>query len=353
VAHDFNNLLSAILGRTQLLLRGGPDEETRRQLEVIERAALDGAQTVRRVQEFTRVRQDERIETVDLAAIAADAVELTRPAWDSGAQKRGVPIELLLDLRARRTVAGSGSELREVLTNLILNAVDAMPEGGTLMVSSEEGPGRVRLCVRDTGIGMDEATRSRVFEPFFTTKSSRGGGLGLSVAYGIVQRHKGTLEVHSEPGRGSLFTITLPVANGEVNAPPPVPEAKGSAPLEVLVVDDERVVLDVLAEMLRSLGHRVTPALGGHAACEALRKGRYDVVFSDLGMPDVTGWDVAAEARREDHARAFVLVSGWGHQLEPAEVAERGVDRVLPKPFSLDEVREAIGGLFQGERRSA
>jgi signal transduction histidine kinase len=354
VAHDFNNILAAILGRTQLLLQSVDDPGIRRQLGVVEQAALDGAQTVRRVQEFTRVRQDERFETLDLNRVLYGVVELTRPAWEAGAKRRGVVVNLHLDLKASQTIVGAASELREVFTNMVLNAVDAMPAGGELWISSADADGDVRVQVRDTGVGMDHDTRARVFDPFFTTKEVKGTGLGLSVAYGIVKRHRGHIDVHSSPGAGTEFTLTfptgaIPMAHGPAaDGPPPTA-------LRALVADDEESVLTVLAEMLRGMGHQVTPALGGPAAIELLRHETYDVVFTDLGMPEVNGWDLAAVVKSRRPDCAVVLVSGWGFQLEEDAALSRGVDRVLAKPFSFVEVERTVTALFdpKGHRRAA
>jgi len=354
VAHDFNNILAAILGRTQLLLQSVDDPGIRRQLGVVEQAALDGAQTVRRVQEFTRVRQDERFETLDVNRVLYGVVELTRPAWEAGVKRRGVVVNLHLDLKATRTIAGAASELGEVFTNMVLNAVDAMPSGGELWITTADTPEHVRVQVRDTGVGMDQETRARVFDPFFTTKEVKGTGLGLSVAYGIVKRHRGNIEVHSSRGSGTEFTLTLP--HGAI----PVelgPAADGPAPtsLRALVADDEESVLSVLVEMLRGMGHQVTPALGGSAAIEVLRLETFDVVFTDLGMPDVNGWDLAAVVKSRRPECAVVLVSGWGFQLEEDAAQSRGVDRVMAKPFSFPDVEGALRALFdpRGQRRAA
>jgi signal transduction histidine kinase/CheY-like chemotaxis protein len=354
VAHDFNNILAAILGHTQLLLQTVEDPEVRRQLGVVEQAALDGAQTVRRVQEFTRVRQDERFETLDVNRVLYGVVELTRPAWEAGAKRRGLVLNIHLDLKATCTVAGAASELREVFTNLVLNAVDALPMGGDLWITSADDADRVRVQVRDTGVGMDADTRARVFDPFFTTKDVKGTGLGLSVAYGIVTRHRGSIEVQSSPGGGAVFTVTFPVGatreerEAPEGGPPP-------ASLRALVVDDEATVLAVLAEMLGSLGHQVTASLGGPAAVEVLRGEVFDVVFTDLGMPDVNGWDLASVVKSRRPECAVVLVSGWGFQLEEEAAAARGVDRVLAKPFSFLDVETVLCALFDpnGQRRAA
>jgi len=354
VAHDFNNILAAILGRTQLLLQSVDDPGIRRQLGVVEQAALDGAQTVRRVQEFTRVRQDERFETLDLNRVLYGVVELTRPAWEAGAKRRGVVVNLHLDLKASDTIAGAASELREVFTNMVLNAVDAMPSGGELWITSADEPGHVKVQVRDSGVGMDHDTRARVFDPFFTTKEVKGTGLGLSVAYGIVKRHGGRIDVHSTPGEGTEFTLTFPTGVVPVALGP---SADGPTPtaLRALVADDEESVLTVLAEMLRGMGHQVTQALGGPAAVDLLRSATFDVVFTDLGMPEVNGWDLAAVVKSRRPECAVVLVSGWGFQLEEDAALARGVDRVMAKPFSFPDVEGSLRALFddKGQRRAA
>ncbi len=354
VAHDFNNILAAILGRTQLLMQTVADPEMRRQLSVVEQAALDGAQTVRRVQEFTRVRQDERFETLDVNRVLYGVVELTRPAWEAGAKRRGVVVNVHLDLRASQSIAGAASELREVFTNMVLNAVDAMPGGGDLWVSSADDDSVVRVQVRDTGVGMDHETRARIFDPFFTTKEVKGTGLGLSVAYGIVTRHHGRIEVHSSPGNGTQFTLEFPVGSVPVELGPLV-DGRAPTALRVLVVDDEEAVLYVLAEMLRGTGHFVTTALGGPAAIDVLREQKFDVVFTDLGMPDVNGWDLASLVKARHAECAVVLVSGWGFQLEEDAAHSRGVDLVMAKPFSFTDVESALRGLYDsnGQRRAA
>jgi CheY-like chemotaxis protein len=208
--------------------------------------------------------------------------------------------------------------------------------------------------VRDTGVGMDADTRARVFDPFFTTKEVKGTGLGLSVAYGIVARHRGRIDVQSSPGNGTLFTLTFPVGAVPVELGP---LAEGPAPtaMRVLVADDEESVLSVLAEMLRGMGHHVAAALGGPAAVEVLRGEAFDVVFTDLGMPEVNGWDLASVVKSRRPECAVVLVSGWGFQLEEDAAASRGVDLVMGKPFSFGDVEGALRALFEsnGQRRAA
>ncbi|MEO6462933.1 MAG: ATP-binding protein, partial [Candidatus Eisenbacteria bacterium] len=311
VAHDFNNMLAAILGRTQLLLTRATDPELRRSLELIEQTAQDGAQTVRRIQEFTRVRIDEALDEVDLHRILLDVVELTRPSWQTQAKARGVSIEIVKEFATEACVAGSASELREVFTNLVLNAVDAMHGGGRLTLGTRVVADRVIAEVSDTGQGMDDETQARCFDPFFTTKATKGTGLGLSVAYGIVGRHRGTIAVTSEPRRGTTFRLSFPLRHG-CATPPRVSEPAGdTGSFRVLVVDDEPAVLSVLSELLEVLGHVVTPAQGGPEGLACLRALTGDaapeVVFTDLGMPGVTGWDIARESKLLAPGRHVVL----------------------------------------------
>ena len=354
VAHDFNNILAAILGRTQLLLQQSGSVEIRGQLRVIEQAALDGAEAVRRVQEFTRVRQDADFETLDLNRILEDALELTRPVWEEGGRRRGAAITPAIELEARRTVAGNASELREVFTNLILNAVDAMPWGGDLRVTSRDEPASVVVRIADSGVGIPPESRPRIFDPFFTTKPGKGTGLGLSVAYGIVTRHSGAILVESEPHLGTEFTVRLPIGQGR---PRPASEPVSGRPpeLRVLVVDDEPVVLEVLADLLRALGQHVTTALGGPAGREAFTHGEFDLVVSDLGMPELNGWDLALAVKAVRPAVRVVLVTGWGTQLEAGAAEAHGVDRVISKPVTLDDLERALLNLAAGasNRRAA
>jgi signal transduction histidine kinase/ActR/RegA family two-component response regulator len=351
VAHDFNNMLAAILGRTQLMLARVKDPELRRSLELIEQTAQDGAQTVRRIQEFTRVRMDEALDEVDLHRILLDVVELTRPSWQTQAKARGVTIEIVRDFAPQARVAGNASELREVFTNLVLNAVDAMHAGGRLTLATRIDGERVVAEVRDTGEGMDDETQARCFDPFFTTKATKGTGLGLSVAYGIVGRHRGTIAVTSAPQKGTTFRLSFPTCHGPA-APPRATEPAGdTGSFRVLVVDDEPAVLSVLCELLEALGHEVTPANGGPEGLACLRAAtpdtRPEVVFTDLGMPGVTGWDIAREAKLLAPDGFVVLVTGWGVQLDPTNARAHGVDFLLGKPFTVEDVEGALRRIQQ------
>ena len=229
VAHDFNNLLASILGRAQLLLERVQDVKLRQWLKVIERAAMDGARTVRRLQDFTGIRRDQPAVDVDLNQVVQQVLETTESAWRQDRRRSGgAEIEVVTDLaEGLPPVAGDPAELREAFTNLVLNAVDAMPKGGTLTLRTRAADGQVEVEVRDTGTGIPEHIREKIFDPFFTTKGPKGTGLGLSMAYGILQRHNGRITVESEEGHGTIFRLLFPAAvSGAVaDAAPPLAAA--------------------------------------------------------------------------------------------------------------------------------
>ena len=341
VAHDFNNLLGAILGRAQLLRRRGMAKDVDHDLAVIEKAAQDGRETVRRIQEFSRTRRDKQFEPVDLDEIIADALEITKTRWKDDAMLRKVNITPVFQLIDAPPILGNASELREVFTNLILNAVDAMPQGGRLELSCRGDEERVIAEVRDTGVGMTEGIRQNIFDPFFTTKGARGMGLGMSVVYGIVTRHGGKIEVETALGKGTTFTLEFPrTAKRHVAAP----GSDGAAlpallrPGKILVVDDEPDVAAVVKDVLAMAGHDVDTALSGTIAMQMIEVTPYDLVFTDLGMPDMSGWDVAERIRAAKPGLTVALITGWGTSLDEADAARRGVSAIVHKPFEIDEL---------------
>ncbi|MBI2217854.1 MAG: GAF domain-containing protein [Candidatus Rokubacteria bacterium] len=353
VAHDFNNLLAAILGRAQLALRDAQDAKLRHWLEVIERAALDGAKTVRRLQDFTRIRRDEPFVPIDLNEIVRDALDMTQARWREEPQSRGIRVDVRADLGDVPAVAGDAAELREALTNLILNAVDAMPHGGTLTLETGPVAGGVELQVRDTGVGMPDSVRGRVFDPFFTTKGPRGTGLGLSITYGILSRHGVVIALDSEEGRGTTFRLLF-AAVAEVAAAGPQPAVAGVEPgptLTCLVVDDDEAVGTVIVDMIEASGHRAVLLHGGAAAIARFRAEPFHVVFTDLAMPGLSGWDVARAVKDCTTQVPVFMVTGFGVEL-PDDSRREHVDGVLGKPLRMEDVVEALGQAQRYRRQS-
>src|SRR5882672_2207023 len=293
MAHHLNNLFAVILGRVELMMGKVQEAGVRRSLDIIQRTAQDGAEVVRRVQRFSRVQPVSDV-AVDLNQLMQEVVELTRPRWHDEAHLRGSRIEVKVEAGVIGAAAGEPAPLREVLMNLLLNAADAIPQGGgriTLKTWSKDD--RVYCSVTDTGAGMPEEVRRRALEPFFTTKGPKATGLGLSVAYGTVQRYGGTLTVESTEGQGTAVEISLPTASkaAAVAKASPLAQKAPALPLRILVIDDELQVRSTLAEMLEEQGHLVTQAPGGREGLSFLESNRelVDVVISDLGMPDMTG----------------------------------------------------------------
>ncbi|MBI4591374.1 MAG: GAF domain-containing protein [Candidatus Rokubacteria bacterium] len=344
VAHDFNNLLSSILGRTQLLLRRVDDPKLSQWLQVIEQAATDGARTVRRIQEFARVRRDQPFVAVDLNRMVQEALEVTQSRWLEEAQSRGVTIEVVTNLAAIPPIAGDPTELREALTNLILNAVDAMPDGGTLSLSTRADEETATVIVSDTGIGMPAEVQPSIFDPFFTTKGPKGTGLGLSMTYGIVSRHRGQVAVESAEGRGSTFRLTFPVSQAAPEPPRPA-SLPAVSPMRCLVVDDEQRVLEVLGDVLAAGGHSAVLVADGAAAIERFRAEAFDLVLTDLAMPGVNGWQVARAVKDRAPSVPVLLITGWGVELPPEQLRAHGVDAVLSKPVKLEDILTAVATL--------
>ena len=345
IAHDFNNLLQAILGYAQLMKQNPTNAELiERSLTVVESAAMDGSETVRRIQQFARLRPDEQFVQVEINQIVQDAVAITRPRWEENIARESRALELRLDLQAGALMQGRPAALSEVLTNLILNAMDAMPTGGTLTIATRHTPGReIRVTVSDTGVGMPETIRQRIFEPFYSTKGEAGSGLGLSMAYSIVRRHGGEIHVDSEPGAGTTFALTFPTSLEKATSETPPVTAEGRRHFRVLVVDDNAQVLATLAEMMRRVGHTVAPAITARGALQDYAPGRFDIVVTNIGMAEMNGWEFAERLRAVDARVPLLFITGWGLREEDhARLAGLGVRRCLFKPVRPEDLDAAL-----------
>ncbi len=348
VAHDFNNSLAAILGRAQLILRRVKDEELIRSLGIIVTAAEDAAATVRRIQTFARKSVAAELELLDVGGLLRDAIEITRTRWENEARAEGLNVDVTLNAEDGFFTRGSASELREVFVNLIVNAVDAMPQGGSLTICCKQNGNRLRLRFADTGTGMNEEVRERVFEPFYTTKGVQGTGLGLAVSYGIIEHHEGMISVESKLGKGTTFYIDLPVAApDELLTEETRPDAQTSS-LSVLVVDDEEFVRETLADMLTDLDHKVVTVNGGREALEKVATGNFDLVFTDLAMPEMDGWETAREIRKCRPGLPVVMVTGYGATAQPPSGELDLVAAIIGKPFDFDQVTGTIARVCSG-----
>ncbi|HEY2963446.1 MAG TPA: ATP-binding protein [Pyrinomonadaceae bacterium] len=344
VAHNVNNTLTGILGRAQLIMRNSHDEaKIKAGIELIIKSAEDGAHIIRRIQDFARQRPSREFETISIADLLKDACEMTRPRWE--ARSEFAQIRFALHANCQACVKGDPVELREVLVNMIYNAIDAMPSGGEIRLSTQENRERVVVCISDTGTGMGPDVKQRLFDPFFTTKGKAGTGMGLAVSFGIIRRHEGSIEVDSEPGRGTTFKISLPkVVPAASDATDTPVETPGVAPtddkIRVLVVDDEVHVREVLIEALEAEGCEVVAAQSGEIALALYEQygGRFDAVFTDIGMPDMNGWELCTEIRMRSKTIPLAIISGWADAISVQTRNAVNADWVVAKPFDINKI---------------
>lgn len=349
ISHDFNNLLATILGRTEVLLGQVRDPEQLDSLAAIRRAARDGGGPVARMREYGRPVDVADFQPVDLAAVVGEAVQLARPRWQNEAQRQGRTIDVRLEVPwpHPHPVLGDDAALREVLVNLLFNAVDALPGGGTIVVGVQDvADNRVELLVSDTGVGMPDSVQRHIFEPFFTTKGAQGSGLGLPMVRKVVDAHGGSIGLESAPGRGTTFRVRLPAIAGAVPGSgvqeQPTAADVPPAPATIVLVDDQEAVLQTMGMLLRRDGHHVRAFHDPRAAVEACLAERPDVVLTDLGMPGLSGWDVARLVHERWPDLPVVLLTGWGRDVTAAQLRKHGVATSLSKPAELPDLRKAL-----------
>ena len=360
IAHDINNAISPIALYTDSLLEREPglSDRARSQLSTIQRAIEDVAETVARMREFYRPREPElHLSRVALNRLIGQVIELTRARWSDVPLQRGVVIRLETELAPDLAdIMGSEAEIRDALTNLVFNAVDAMPEGGTLTLRTlssrrhaldETG---VHIEVSDTGLGMSEETRRRCLEPFYTTKGERGTGLGLAMVYGMIQRHSAELEIESVVGKGTTVRVLFGVASTTADVEKTAKRLQPVQRLRILLVDDDPLLVNSLRDILEGDGHVITVADGGQNGIDTFqaarqRKSPFSVVITDLGMPYVDGRKVAAAVKAVAPSTPVIMLTGWGRRLLSDNDVPPCVDRLLSKPPKLIELRAALAEL--------
>lgn len=348
IVHDVNNLLSTVIGYTELMKsekadinRPGYFDE---HIRMIEQAAVDGAGLVARIQQYIRQEKHTRFEPIDLNTLLNDCISLTRPYWFNEPRRQGIAIQTVVEEQPIPPIMGSATELREVFVNLILNAVQAMPRGGSirLRTSYDKAKGVV-VQVSDTGTGMSERVMRRIFEPLFTTKGEHGTGMGLAVSYGIIQEHEGRITVDSKPGKGTTFELVFPAVATTVSDEPVATCRSVEKKARILVVDDDAKVRSVLVKLLNLKGHVVDEVASGMEALDVLTAKTFDIVFTDHGMPEMNGRRLAAEIRTRFPELPIVLVTGDTeiHEDDP------NIDHTIAKPFKLDTLQETIQKLVR------
>jgi PAS domain S-box-containing protein len=348
VAHDLNQYLGLVVGYGDLATQALRDEidleSARDSVATMVRAAVDGAEAVRRLLLFARPSADGPPTHVEMEEVLREVAKLTAPRWRDAAQQQGRRIAVSLEVEnGDLAVDGWASDLREAFANLVLNAVDALPEGGTIRLGVRLVGNEVIATVEDDGIGMSAETRERLFEPFFSTKGEGGSGLGLAIVFGIVERHNGTITVESTPGHGTVFRLAFPSAASTSQAGRAMDDPDVTRELRILVVDDEPALVTMLARLLGSDGHDVKIATSGEEALAILASRPTDVVISDLSMgAGMNGWELAEAVRVLPNRPHFILTTGWGAEIEPEEAEARGVMAVVSKPYRLPDLRKIL-----------
>lgn len=359
VAHDINNALTPVVSYSDILLETRQDlsETTRHYLQIIKQSGEDIAQIVARMRQFYRRRTGlEQLVEVDINQVIREVIELTRPRWRDISQRAGISIEFRQELESTLPpLLSSPSELREALINLVFNAVDALPKGGVItfvtrfLYFGNAGERQLQVEVKDNGIGMDEKTRQRCLEPFFSTKSLRGGtGLGLAMVYGMMQRHEGTIEIESSPGKGTCVRLNFPFRHeAAVPARKIGPVSKPGRSLRVLCVDDEELIRQLLNDCLTHFNHQVSTAAGGEQALNLFRTARqnghpFDVVITDLGMPHMDGQQLARTLKAEAPHTPIVMMTGWGTMMKEDGESAPEVDALVGKPPHIQELNNLL-----------
>ena len=340
IAHNFNNMLVGVLGYAQLIQMKASDPQILEDAANLIESAIRARDLVRRLNRTVRSGEQEMIGSVSVNEVVQEAVLVTQSRWKDEPEARGLSFDVVAELEDVPPIGGTQVGLYNILINLLFNAVDAQPGGGTITIGTQAIAGSVQLTVKDAGIGMDEETRRRSFEPFFTTKANVGTGLGLSTVYSTVTRWGGSIDVESTPGEGTTFTVRFPAWMGPEGEEEEAGEVRPVRRGKVLVVDDDESAVQFLPRVL-SRDHDVEAVLSGVEAMERFTPGRYDVALIDLGMPGMPGNRIAEEMRQVDPSVATVLITGW--ELEEDDPRLSAFDFRIQKPFSdLDKVKNAV-----------
>ena len=308
---------------------------------------------MRRIQEFARKRPDDKdFIQVNINQLLDNVLEFTSVRWKGDAEAKGITIKIRKEFSSLPPTAGSASELREVFTNLINNALDAMPKGGNLTIKTTKENKHITVTIEDTGVGISENIRNKIFDPFFTTKGVQSTGLGMSISYGIINRHKGTISVESSVGKGTKFTINIPISKKTIKENGILKQAnKKHKKAKILVIEDEKDVAQLLYDILISEGHEVELAPDGNQGLRLFESGEFDLVFTDLGMPEMSGWQVAETVKSINKRIPVAVITGWNIELQESEMEARGVNFIAHKPFQVNKILKLVQESMEWKKR--
>jgi PAS domain S-box-containing protein len=340
VAHNLNNSLTVIQGRAQLLLmRSGADDTKKKSLEVITQAVGDCSQTLRRLLDFSRRNTTRATVPVDLSELVTSSVEIARPKWQAESANKTGAIDVRVEAPRPVMAMGDSAELREVVLNLIFNAVDAMAHGGVIEIGTGVEGTSAKFWVADNGAGMMPDVVARIFEPFYSTKGDRGTGLGLSASHGIIENHGGEIKVTSEVGKGTRFEVALPLHQaGSSKATEAKADAVEAKPARILVVEDEENVRLLLNDAFRTGGHEVTEATTGAEALNCLDAKEFDLMVCDLGLPELSGLHVARWVKEFRPHMPVIIATGFAGMIAEEDYDKARIDDVISKPYAVADV---------------
>jgi len=341
IVHDFNNMLTGIIGRVRLLIKQISDPKQLKDLKSIELSAMDCATTVKKIQDFTSGTSDERYETVNLFKFVSEVISLHNHLWEEEDSKRGIIIKSVVDIPRDIDIDIIPHDLRRAFGNIIINAVHAMTDGGILKITSESLDKATVINFIDTGCGMTKEIIDNIFSPFFSTKGTRGTGMGMTEVYSIVKKHNGTISIESTVGKGTTIKITLPTTHAvQVEEMDFVSLPTKNA--VIMVIDDNEFVLETVTEQLADLGHEVGGFTSATEAIEHFSNQPSEIILTDLGMPEMSGWEVAAKIKEINSRTVVVLYSGWTIDMEQDELNAKGVDLFLKKPFRTEDLGRMV-----------
>jgi len=348
IAHDFNNMLAIITGNIDLIEIEEDKDKILKKVQIIKKTARGSAKTIKRLQKYARTKDDElQSQIINLNSLVSDAIEISTPMWKDGPQEKGFSVEIVDTLTEDEPIVlGDDTDLREAIINMIFNSVDAMPQGGKIHISTYANNESVCLELSDNGTGMTEEAKSRIFDPFFTTKGISHGGLGMSMLYGTIKRHNGSIDIKTTLGQGTTFTIVLPKGKEKIEkSGDKSNHAFKAEEANILIIDDEPRIGAVLSEILSLQGHQTSVFDNGKDGIDALKNGGYEILITDLGMPDLSGWEVINIAKQIAPGVIAGVITGW--DISEAEVKRKGVDFLITKPFESNQVVQTVANVLK------
>ncbi|MGR3292664.1 MAG: GAF domain-containing protein [Candidatus Scalindua sp.] len=346
IAHDFNNMLAIITGNIDLIEIEEDKDKILKKVQIIKKTAIDSAKTIKKLQKYAKTKNDElQFQTIRLNDLVREAIEISTPIWKEGPHAKGLSIEIIDALTEDELIIlGDGTDLRETIINMIFNSVDAMPQGGKIHIVTYTENESIYIELSDNGIGMTEETKSRIFDPFFTTKGIDHSGLGMSMLYGTIKRHNGSIDIKTTLGKGTMVTIVLPKGKEKTEKIEKI-DGKSSPAIKaekanILIIDDEPRIGAVLSEILSKQGHQTSVFDSGKGGIEAFKKGNHEILITDLGMSDISGWEVINAARQVRPGVITGIITGG--DISEAEAKLKGVDFLINKPFESNQVVQAV-----------